>query len=148
MAGEITTTLVVNFQSGTGEKGFLAAAIDSRSDGFNLGKTTFTAGDQPVYLITRTTNVVVESQIPSFGTVAFFTSGIIVIEQDLQFANTREARLQQPAIPGTIITKWIGSWAYRWAPTIMWSNPFPPERSSLAFALFCAGWPAPWPMST
>lgn len=109
MAGEITTTLVVNFQSGTGEKGFLQAAIDSRPDGFNLGKTTFSAGDQPVYLIARTTNVVVTSQIPSFGNVAFHASGILDIEQQLTFANTREARLQQPAIPGTIVTKWIGN---------------------------------------
>ncbi len=109
MAGEITTTLVVNFQSGTGEKGFLQAAIDSRADGFNLGKTTFTAGDQPVYLISRTTNVVVVSQIPSFGTVAFHSSGILDVEQTLQFANTREGRLSQPAIPGTIVPKWIGT---------------------------------------
>ena len=106
---EITTTLVVNFSSGTGEKGFLSAAIDSREDGFNLGKTSFGAGDQPVYLISRTTNVVVQSQIPSFGVVAFHTSGILDVEQTLQFANTREARLSQPAIPGSIVTKWIGN---------------------------------------
>lgn len=109
MAGEITTTLVVNFQSGTGEKGFLSAQVDGREDGFNLGQTTFTAGDQPVYLIFKTTNVVVTSQLPSFGNIAFHASGILEVEQTLQFAKTREARLSQPAIPGTIVEKWIGN---------------------------------------
>lgn len=107
---EITTTLVVNFQSGTGEKGILRAEIDGREDGFNVGRTRFSAGDQPVYLIFKTTNVNVISQVPSFGNVAFHASGIITgVEQNLQFANTREAQLSQPAIPGTIVTKWIGN---------------------------------------
>lgn len=106
---EITTTLVVNFQSGSGEKGFLSASIDSRSDGFNGGKSSFTAGDEPVYLIARTTNVVVSSQIPSYGDIAFHASGILDLEQQLTFAQTREARLNQPAIPGSIVPKWIGN---------------------------------------
>lgn len=106
---EITTTLVVNFQSGSGEKGFLAAAVDSRSDGFNGGKTSFTAGDEPVYLIARTTNVVVTSQLPSYGAIAFHASGILDLETQLTFAQTREARLSQPAIPGSVVAKWIGN---------------------------------------
>lgn len=106
---EVTTTLVVNFSSGTGEKGVLRAEIDGRDDGFNLGNTRFGAGDQPVYLIFRTTNVVVTSQIPSFGNVAFHASGEVDVEQVLTFANTREAQLSQPAIPGSIVTKWIGT---------------------------------------
>lgn len=106
---EITTTLVVNFATGAGDAGFLSAQIDGREDGFNQGRSRFTAGDQPVYLIFKTSNVNVLSQTPSYGAVAFHASGQLDVEQVLTFANTREASLSQPAIPGTLDVKWIGN---------------------------------------
>lgn len=109
MAGEITATLVVNFGTSAGGKDFLSAEIDGREDGFNNGKTRFSAGDQPVYLIFRSSNVSVVSQTPSYGNVAFHSQGQVEVEQVLAFANTREAVLSQPAVPGSLVTKWIGN---------------------------------------
>ncbi len=106
---EITTTLVVNFRAGSGGAGVLTAAIDSREDGFNNGKSSFGAGDSPTYLITKTDDVTVNSQTPSLGLVQFVASGEITENQFLHFPFEREQSLSFPAKVGSLTSKWIGT---------------------------------------
>lgn len=106
---EITATLVVNFDVAAGAQSVLTAQIDSRSDGFNNGKTTFQGGDSPVYLVHKTQDVVITAQEPSAGIIAAHATGELDIEQILQFPKQREQNLQLPATPGTLAWTWLGN---------------------------------------
>lgn len=106
---EITTTLVVSFSSGAGAAGVLRAEVDSRENGYNNGRSSFTAGDAPAYLITKTDDVTISSQVPSTGTIQIIGTGTRVIEETLQFVNEREKTLQYPAQSGSLTFKWLGT---------------------------------------
>lgn len=106
---EVTTTIVVNFDNVTGSQSVLTAEIDSRSDGFNNGKTTFQGGDQPVYLVFKTQDVTITDQEPSEGIIAPFATGQLDVEQIIQFPNEREQSLSRVAVPGTLAWTWLGN---------------------------------------
>jgi hypothetical protein len=106
---EVTATLVVNFAAGAGGD-VLIAEIDSREDGFNNGKTRFSAGDQPVFLIYKTDNVTIDSITPSGGLIQNVGVENIVFEETLTFAKERQATIAKPAQSGILDSfKWIGN---------------------------------------
>lgn len=106
---EVTATLVVDFNVGD-SGGKLIAEIDARPDGFNGGKTSFAPGEQPVYLIFKSAEVVIDSQTPSAGSIAALAplTGLFAMEEILDFADATEATLQKPVYSG-LTAKWLGN---------------------------------------
>jgi hypothetical protein len=105
----VTATVVVNFtDNASAGGGILTAEIDGRPAGFNGGKSSFVAGDSPVILIYRTTNVVINSVIPSTGVMSPHGSGTSLETQDLQFATDVSATLDKPITGSLVSTKWLG----------------------------------------
>ena len=110
MATKVTTTVVANFDGGAAGASQFDAEIDTRENGFNGGKSSFVAGDQPAYLVRRSPNVVIDSQVASVGVI-----GIHVIQEEeevtefLLFDETNVATLSQHALPGTLTFKWLGT---------------------------------------
>lgn len=103
--GVVTTTVTIQF---TGTDGSLTAEVDSRSDGPNNGKTSFSPGDD-VYLLVRKSSDVSVVGYPSLGTVAKVgdVSGIKE-KQVLTFPRTRTAELSQPP-SGAVTLTWYGA---------------------------------------
>lgn len=106
----ITTTVVARFGDAAGGAGaVLKAEIDGREDGYNNGITTFRGGDEPAFLIIRGPGVTVDLIETSTGIVrAIVEEEQEPVEEELRFEGTREATLADPAVPGTLVLKWLG----------------------------------------
>ena len=86
----------------------LTAEVDARPDGFNGGKTSFTQGDSPVFLVFKTSDVTIDSIKPSAGAIQPLGAGNFLVEQDLQFVDNSGVVLSKP-ISGSFLTqKWLG----------------------------------------
>ena len=105
---EITTSLVVNFQSSqAAADGVLRAEIDSRPDGFNEGDTSFVAGDSPAYLIYKGSTVTITENSLTAGVRQDLGTFTRVVEETLNFINTRTATASFPIVSG-FTSKWLG----------------------------------------
>lgn len=107
MAAPVTTSLVINFTTLDGsEGGILTAEVDDRPDGLNAGNTTFYPGDSPGFLVFKSNNVAITQLLASEGLLQSMGQFSITAEEDLTFANTREASLRYPAKgPVTVVRK-------------------------------------------
>jgi hypothetical protein len=98
--GQITTTLVISFADpaqAAAKDYHLSAEIDSRTDGFNKGVTSFLIGDSPVYLLYKSPQVSI-SQMTTAGSVSLMSSGVMIkMVETITFAKTREASISKPA---------------------------------------------------
>lgn len=107
---EVTTTLVVNFNGGgVGAQSVLTAEIDSRTNGFNGGKTSFGPGDSPVFLVFKTSDVTLTSVVPSTGVIQNVGAGLFAVEQDLQFTDAQGVSLTKPIYGSFQSSKWLGA---------------------------------------
>lgn len=77
----ISTTIVVDFTSDDENSGsVLKVEIDAREDGFNEGDTSFSALDEPVYLLYKTKNVLVDYH----ENTLVEPNGVIVLELGIE----------------------------------------------------------------
>lgn len=107
---QVTATVVANFGGGSSGNSVFSAEIDSRTNGFNGGRTTFLAGDQPAFLVRRSPNVTITSIKSSTGTIG--SHGIQIQESVTEFIlfdETNTATLSKHALPGTLTWKWMGT---------------------------------------
>lgn len=107
MSNNVTASLVINFNA-NGANGILAAEIDGRADGYNKGKTSFAPGEDPAFLVFKSDDVTIDSVIPSAGSIATLTGGVMSVTDTLQFADTDEATLSKPYESG-FTSKWLGT---------------------------------------
>jgi hypothetical protein len=110
MSSKVTATLVVNFDGGNGS-GHLSAEIDSRPTGYNGGRTNFTAGDSPAFLVFNSSDVSVDSIVSSAGAIVDASPpvGLMEVSEDLQFSGTAEAQPSKPIYGGLTSAKWLGN---------------------------------------
>lgn len=103
--GVVTATVTIQF---TGTDGQLSAEVDSRADGPNNGKTSFSPGDD-VYLLVRKSADVTVVGYPSLGSVGKVgdVSGIKE-KQVVTFPRTRSVELSQ-APAGAVSLTWYGT---------------------------------------
>ena len=109
MSDNVTASIVVNFTSeGESGAGILQAAIDDRPDGLNDGNATFYPGDSVGFLLYKGSNVNIDSVLASAGDITPVGQQNVVIEEYLQFANTKSETLRYPALSlGGY--KWLGN---------------------------------------
>lgn len=92
----VTTSLVVQFGSESdAENFFLSAEIDSRSDGFNNGVTTFLPGDSPYYLVYKSAELSLTT-VTTSGTIASAGTTSIPITEFKTFAGSKTQSLSKP----------------------------------------------------
>lgn len=91
----VTTSITVDFSS-SNPNSILKAEVDSRADGFNNGVTTFVAGDSPVILLIKSSDVTVDQVVFSEGGYASKGSGTIEVEEWLTYAMVKEGNLANP----------------------------------------------------
>jgi hypothetical protein len=95
-------------QSAADGSALLTAEIDSRPQGFNLGKTQFIPGDNPTMLVFKTTDVDIDAVRQSAGRTSPLTPGTMQVDEALSFAETDAARIRYPAI-AILSHKWLGN---------------------------------------
>ena len=107
MANTITTSIVVNF--GEDDQGILTAKVDDRPNGYNSGETSFAPGETVGFLVYSTSNVSVNTPIPSLGSVQQIT-GAQTESQDefITFENTNKSSSSLPIRSG-FTYEWIGT---------------------------------------
>lgn len=111
MANIVTTTLVVDFSSQSGAGSILVAEIDdypSSEGGLNAGKTSFSSGDSPGYLVYYSSDVTIIEHLTSLGLIQNLGSRVVTITETLQFPKTKEASLSKPALAMPSLT-WYGN---------------------------------------
>lgn len=105
--GIISTSIVVNF--GDTEQGMLKAEIDSRTDGFNNGETSFAPGEIVAFLVYSTPNVTVNNPVVSLGSTQEISSPITIAKEE--FINFEDAKKGTPSFPimSGFTYSWIGT---------------------------------------
>lgn len=107
----VTTSIVVEFKQ-VGNS-LLTAEIDSRPSGMNNGRTSFSPGDSPVFLLFKSDDVTVDRIISSYGTVLSVIPpppgmDLYEVEEWITFADTDEASLTKPYYTG-LTYEWYGT---------------------------------------
>lgn len=108
MPNTVTTSLVVSFTRSGNGGGILSAEIDSRQDGFNSGNTSFAPGNQPAFLIFKSSDVEIDEITPSAGEISDLGTGTMSVTEIIKFANVAEATLSKPVASGLTV-KWLGN---------------------------------------
>lgn len=106
MAGPITTSIVISFSTTTDS--ILKAEIDDRTatdGGYNNGETSFAPGDEPVFLLYKSTNVTVVQRIVSEGTLSSLGTPTIRKVEQLQFAQEKSSAMSYPYVSGFSIRR-------------------------------------------
>lgn len=103
----VSTSIVVQFSQGS-SGGSLTAEVDSREDGLNLGKTSFSPGDTARFLVFSSSDVTIDSVVSSAGTITPLGEGMYLVEEFLTFADTIEATTNK--VPySNFISQWYGT---------------------------------------
>jgi len=107
MSDIITTTLIINFSED--DKAILIAEVDDRATGeggYNNGRTQFSPGDNPVFLLFKSTNVAITMKLTSDGSLSTLGNPLVRRKEQVQFANVQEADLKYPYVSGfTVLRK-------------------------------------------
>ena len=103
----LTAHLVVQF-SDAADSVSVVAEIDDRDDGYNLGRTTFYAGDSVYLLLFIPEGYVVDTVLSSAGAVAYVEDSTKTIETYVPYANEDTASLTYPVGSGFNYA-WLGS---------------------------------------
>lgn len=103
----VTATVVVSFGDANAA-GLLTAEIDSRPDGYNNGKTTFSEGDEPVILVRKGSNVNIDSVLTSLGACTQFATGSTAEKEFLIYVQTATATSSKPVSSG-FSSQWYGN---------------------------------------
>lgn len=106
MANNVSATIVVQFTNSG--NGILTAELDSRPEGYNQGKTSFAAGDEPVILVRKTSNVVINSVITSVGTCSPYATGQTAEEEYLNFVQSKQSQAGK-VISSGFSSQWYGA---------------------------------------
>lgn len=111
MANTVTTSIVVQFTKADGTDGTLVVEVDDRETadgGLNGGKTSFLPGDTVKLLRYKSSNVTIDAEMSSLGSLIAGGSVSLVKEEDVTFAGETEASVRYPIV-SMLSHEWIGT---------------------------------------
>ena len=106
----VTTSIVVDFDAAGSDGSILTLEVDSREDGYNKGKSSFSPGNDVYLLLLKTPDVTVQNLISSHGLLTKVEDTTIAVKEFGQFANEKSVSLSRPiptSAPFTV--KWFGN---------------------------------------
>ncbi len=110
MASTVTTSIVVQFTQADGASGVLVVEVDDREaaeGGLNGGKTSFMPGDTVKLLRYKSSNVTIDAEEVSLGSLGAGASVVVSKTEDVTFAGETEASVRYPITSGFSYS-WIG----------------------------------------
>jgi len=103
-------TLRVQFgnQDGSQATGHLSAEVDTRPEGLNGGRTSFSPGETVYILVYMSDNVSITETICSAGSLSAQGSLMVSASEELMFEDSDEASLGKPARSNLSQSVWYG----------------------------------------
>lgn len=86
----------------------LSAEIDTRPDGLNGGRSSFSAGEDVYLLVYKSSNVTISQAVASAGSVSSVGSTVVNVEEDVMFEDSETSNIMRPATRGITDTLWLG----------------------------------------
>lgn len=88
--------------------GHLSAEIDTRPEGLNGGRSSFSPGETAYILVYKSDNVSITDTICSAGSLTAQGSTVATVTEELMFEDADTASLGKPARSGLTRTVWYG----------------------------------------
>lgn len=104
-------TIRVQFGSpdgGGGAAGHLSAAVDTRPDGLNRGRSAFSPGETAYLLVYKSDNVTITDTVCSAGSLTAQGTTIVPMTEELMFEDADTATLSVPARASLRDVVWFG----------------------------------------
>ncbi len=104
-------TIRVQFGSSDGQggtSGHLSAEVDTRPQGLNGGKTSFSPGETVYLLVYKSANVSITDTICSAGSLTAQGTATVTLNDELMFEDADTASLSVPARTGLNASAWYG----------------------------------------
>lgn len=105
------TTLRVQFgtpDAEGGASGHLSAEVDTRPNGLNGGKSSFSPGETVYVLVFKTDNVVISETICSAGSLSAQSTTLVPRTEEVMFEDSDTATLSVPVHGALTGTTWYG----------------------------------------
>lgn len=93
---------------GTGTQGHLSAEVDTRADGLNGGRSSFSPGETAYILVYKSDNVRITDTIVSAGSLSAQGTAVVTVTEELMFEDSDTATLGKPARAALAQTVWFG----------------------------------------
>lgn len=93
---------------GSGSDGHLSAEVDTRPDGLNGGKSSFSPGETVYLLVYKSDNVSITDAICSAGSLSAQGSVVVTVIEELMFEDSDTATLSKPARANISQVVWYG----------------------------------------
>lgn len=93
---------------GSGSEGHLSAEVDSRPDGLNGGRSSFSPGETAYILVYKSDQVSITETICSAGSLSASGSAKVAVSEELMFEDGDTAQLGKPALSGIGQVLWYG----------------------------------------
>lgn len=105
-------TIRVQFGSPDGAGGaagaHLSAEVDTRPEGLNGGRSSFSPGETAYILVYKSDNVSITDTICSAGSLTAQGSAVVPVAEELMFEDSEIATLGKPARSGLSQSVWYG----------------------------------------
>ena len=93
---------------GSGSDGHLSAEVDTRPDGLNGGRSSFSPGETAYILVYKSDNVSITDTICSAGSLSAQGSAVVTVTEELMFEDADTATLGKPARSAIAQSVWYG----------------------------------------
>ena len=93
---------------GSGASGHLSAEIDTRPQGLNGGRSSFSPGETVYLLVYKSDNVSITDTICSAGSLSSQGSAVVTVTEELMFEDSDTATLGKPARSSLTQSVWYG----------------------------------------
>lgn len=93
---------------GSGAQGYLSAEVDTRANGLNGGRSSFSPGETAYILVYKSNNVNITETIVSAGSLSAQGTAVVTVTEELMFEDSDTATLGKPARSAISQTTWFG----------------------------------------
>ena len=93
---------------GSGSDGHLSAEVDTRPDGLNGGRSSFSPGETAYILVYKSDNVSITDTICSAGSLSAQGNAVVTVTEELMFEDADTATLGKPAHSSLSQSVWYG----------------------------------------
>jgi len=93
---------------GSGANGYLSAEVDTRANGLNGGRSSFSPGETAYILVYKSDNVRITETICSAGSLTAQGTALVSVTEEIMFEDADSATLGKPARSSLAQSVWFG----------------------------------------
>jgi len=93
---------------GSGANGYLSAEVDTRANGLNGGRSSFSPGETAYILVYKSDNVSITETVCSAGSLTAQGTALVSVTEEIMFEDADSATLGKPARSSLAQSVWFG----------------------------------------